>query len=366
MEYNKIATISKRAYAGTISGYNWPERRTTDGLEHGEDKTNEALIIGNKPTATYTGSTVPGVAGTPLTSPPKKPDSGTEAPVSVFTGVAPEDILTKKAAAKVKPPKMPVASPIPAVKPDDNWVKDALKRPVTGNRDPLVPAFTMAKHRSDGKGFLSNLHLDSLDNAIRKITINPLGRSLLTGGALGLGAYAAAPMLARMYGATLGTRNVDAYGNEVPMHPKDRLMFAGALGLLGFGGAAALSWDKNRSLGGLLRYQPKQMAPLLRKEESMLTRSDVIPMSMAKEGILTNPNMSLEMKANALGLLNAIPATGNQPISGADIISAAVSTGASAATGAAIGFLTAAALGLPSPAKAATVTGIGSALLHNL
>lgn len=366
MEWNKTATLSKQAYAGTISGYNWPERHTTDGVEHGEDKTNEALIVGNKPTATYTGSTVPGVAGTPLTSPPKKPDSGTEAPVSVFVGVAPEDILTKKAAAKVKPPKLPKAPEIPTVKPDDNWVKDALNRPATGSNDPLVPAFTMAKYRGAGSGFLNKLPLDRFDNAIRTITVNPLGKALLTGGALGLGAYAAAPALMRMYGATTGQPMADEYGNPMPMHPKDRLMFAAALGLSGAGGSAALSWDKNRSFGGLLRYQPKQVRPMLRKTESALSRSDVIPMSMAKEGILTNQNLSLEMKANALGLLNAIPATGNQPISGADIVSAAVSTGASAAAGAAIGFLTAAALGLPSPTKAAAITGIGNALLHNL
>lgn len=366
MERNKIAMLSKRAYTGTISGYNWPSRYVTDGVSHGEDKQNEALTVGNKSTATYTGDTVPDAAGTPLTSPPAKPDSSTEPPVSTFVGVSPEDILTKKAAAKVKAPKLPSTPVLPPAGPDNNWVKDALKRPSIGIGDPLVPAFTAASIRNSGEGFLKHFKLDSMNNALRKVTVNPLGKALLVGGALGLGSYVAAPALTRMYGAALGQPTTDMYGNPIQPSPQDRLKFAAAIGLLGAGGAAALSWDKNRPAGGLLKYQPTQMRPLLRKNESLLSHNDVIPMSMAKEGILTNPNLSLGMKANALGLLNAIPATGNQPVSGADIIGAAVSTGASAAAGAAVGFFTAAALGLPSPMKAAAVTGIGNAVLHNL
>ena len=78
--------------------------------------------------------------------------------------------------------------------------------------------------------------------------------------------------------------------------------------------------------------------------------------------IIHNHDLAPEMKENALSLLGSIDTTGNDTITGGQLVGQAIATGKSAAAGAAVGFLTAKALGLPTPRSAAIVGAVSNTL----
>lgn len=232
------------------------------------------------------------------------------------------------------------------------------------------------------KGWASNWNLGSIDDAVRTVTINPLGRSLMLGGLLAGGTYLAGPMIGRISRNIFGTQQeYDEYGRPIDISEHDRKWLTGIAGGLGFLGSAALSFDSKRPFWSLMKYpskeprypnQPTAQQPPQQTARNIpsinpmqrtasMGRDDLIPLSMAKEGIMSNPNLSLEMKSRSLDVLNSFP-NQNQAVSSNDIVNTAVNTGISGLTGYAVGYLTSTALGLGNPNQVGRTTGIVSAI----
>lgn len=131
---------------------------------------------------------------------------------------------------------------------------------------------------------------------------------------------------------------------DTPEERKDRNK-AWGWGLGGLGALAflAANYRPNEPGNGLLVYNP------MTKEASLpaLTLDD------SRAMIMSNPGLDPAQRAMSMGLLNTFNAPPTTPITGTDLVGQAIDTGMSAAFGAAVGYLTANALGLPNPRSTA-------------
>lgn len=230
----------------------------------------------------------------------------------------------------------------------------------------------------NGGGLADSWKLYKLDDAVRAVTINPLIRSLLAGGLLAGGTWLAGPAIGRVSRDVFGMpQQHDEYGRPVDITSKDRKWLTGIAGGLGFLASALPSLDTRRPFWGLMSYYPKRTAfyestpyltenrpayPMQRTASAgFYGRDELIPLSMAKEGILANPRLNMEMKSRSLDLLNSFQ-TQNQEVSSNDLVNKAVNSGISGLTGYAVGYLTSSVLGLGKPSQVAPRVGIMSAI----
>jgi hypothetical protein len=124
----------------------------------------------------------------------------------------------------------------------------------------------------------------------------------------------------------------------------------GGLGALAFLAAnyRTNAWDK-----GMLTYSP------MSKESSGW---DSLTLEDSKALIMSNPDLNYDQRMMSLSLLNTFNSSPTTPINGPTLVGQAIDTGLSAATGAAVGYLTANALGLPNPRSTAILGAVTNTL----
>lgn len=232
----------------------------------------------------------------------------------------------------------------------------------------------MDKIAKDSRG-LFGFNFDTLDNITRAISFNsPLAKALILGGTGFIAAKKAAPVLSSILSPSL--RSTDRTFYDMPKAEQKSLS-----NLLGLTTAAALAlptvvnnFDKDSPWFGLKQFPEKQsyndfMSSLkkifLNKQSNGLGFNpydpmQAIPLSTAKDTILSHPTLTPMTKATSLGILNTFPT--NTQVTGKNIIDRAVSTGIDFLKGGAFGAITAYALGLPNPYSTAAITGTLNAI----
>ena len=108
------------------------------------------------------------------------------------------------------------------------------------------------------------------------------------------------------------------------------------------------AWDK-----GMLTYHP------MTKNASAFNS---LSLDDSRAMIMSNPGLTDTQKMMSMGLLNTFNAQPAMPITGSTLVGQAIDTGISAATGAAVGYLTANALGLPNPRSTAILGAVTNTL----
>lgn len=215
------------------------------------------------------------------------------------------------------------------------------------------------------KGFLGDATLRKPAKLWRGLTLgSPLVGAALIGGGLAAAGWYGAPWIQRVLAPKFGI-DPDEYGWEDQSVAEQRAARKNSAWLLGgLGALAALapyaSWDAPGF--GMLKYAPMgtpAKAPM-QKRESLGWSS--LPINGAMNMILNNQEMSDRTKMNSLALLASFNAPPTTQITGNDLIGQAVGTGLSAATGAAVGFVTAKALGLPNPSSTAILGAVANTL----
>ena len=203
------------------------------------------------------------------------------------------------------------------------------------NTDQSISTDSKIPQLSGKGGWASNWDLGKIDDTFRKVTVNPLIRSLMIGGLIGGGTWLAGPMIGRLSRSMLGTQQQhDEYGNPVDITASDRRNLALLTGLGAAGISAAMSFDSKRPFWSLWKYPEKRSpyAQPMQKTAYVYGREDLIPLNMAKETILSNPKMTNEMKARSLDVLNMFPEQ-KQSVNSYDIVNKAVQTGQPDVTG---------------------------------
>ena len=172
-----------------------------------------------------------------------------------------------------------------------------------------------------------------------------------------LGGYHLSPKIERILSPSFGA---DQYFETEEERKKRRKKWGIRLAALMGLGFLGTQFSPGRKNYGLLQYRPMGDDEPIQKEAS--GPYDHLTIGESAQLILNNPNLDDTMKANALTLLHSFDAPANTPINGGSLVGQAIGTGLSAMQGAAIGFLTANALGLPNPSSTAILGAVQSTL----
>lgn len=231
--------------------------------------------------------------------------------------------------------------------------------------------------RGGSPGIL-NFNMDTLDNVLRAVSLNsPAIKMALFGTGAYFAGKALTPMAARLLSPSFKTLKnfprIQQLGESIDydeMYPEDQESLKSNFG----GIAAALTilptlihnFDYKKPLLGYAQFPEKEsynnflngVKTWLQKDNSALDLSDpmqAIPLSMAKDTIMSHPTLTPMTKATSMGILNTFPENSN--INGKSVIDRAVSTGIDFLAGGALGAITAHAIGLPNPYTTGILTG---------
>ena len=277
--------------------------------------------------------------------------------------------------------------------------------------DALSRSDVVEKLGEQSKGFLSKLdglfntkNLGKVDDFAKKLMFNsPLVRAGLLGTAGWFAGRYATPWVFNTANkilpwSVLPKIDKDAYGR--PILNEEDAKWAGGLTAAALGLASLIpEFDTKRPWWGFKTFRKKSSADVpytysMYKKANMYGMMPVgmppptmgmmpalpymnamnnpymqpaLPLGTAREMIAGNATMSPATRMGAMDVLNAMP---NQdpaaPVTGSSIIDTAVKNGLSALGDAAIGYVTANALGLSNPAGIARMTGATSFILRDL
>ena len=192
-------------------------------------------------------------------------------------------------------------------------------------------------------------------NWFRKATFNKpwvgAGLIALLSGALG---YKYGPYIDRLLSPRLGF-NSDYDLDEGPSTAR-KVAWGTGTGVLAGLSFLGAHYDPNRKYYGLHEYAPMRM----NKTASLSNYG--LPIETSERMIWNNHELSPEQKGNALTLLHSFDAPPQTQITGNSLVGQAIATGLSAAKGAAVGFMTAKALGLPNPQSTAILGAMSNTL----
>ena len=220
------------------------------------------------------------------------------------------------------------------------------------------------------KDGMFNWNFDKLDNVVRAATFNsPLVKMGLLGALGYFGGRKLAPTITRVISPHIPGVMKDSQGNPIntadswsTMNEKDQNDLRNTMGwgLAGLLAAPTLLNNLNfkEPLWGLGQFSSKH----LEKNNSAwaippdpFAEAPTLPVNYARDVIMSSPDLKTEVKATALGVLDAFPA--NAQVTSSSIIDKAIETGWDAVKGGAVGFVTAKALGLPNPLVTAGIFG---------
>lgn len=188
----------------------------------------------------------------------------------------------------------------------------------------------------------------------RNLTFNS---PLVGAGALGLLAggigYKLAPYIDRILSPKFGGgRYYDDLSED--QRKKRKLLWGTGAGLLTAMGFLSTQYTPDRPWNGMKTYAPMTIP----KHASF----DGLRLDDCSRLIMSNDDLTREQKENSLRLLNSFDAPPQTVVTGNNLVGQAIGSGITAATGAAVGFLTAKALGLPNPRSTAILGAVGSTL----
>lgn len=200
-------------------------------------------------------------------------------------------------------------------------------------------------------GFLS-FNLERPVKIFRKATFNsPLVGAAALGLLVGGLGYHYGPTLDRLLSPKFGGGNFyDGYSDE-DITRRKRFWGTGA-GLLTALGFLATQYDARKPWAGFKEYAPMD----LHKHANLPSLS----IDDSTRLILQDNALDQSQKEVAISLLRSFDMPPKTQITGNDLVGQAISTGLSAATGAAVGFLTANALGLPNPKSTAILGAVAN------
>lgn len=246
-----------------------------------------------------------------------------------------------------------------------NYTGVQTKAPVeTEERSSATPEY---------KGWLSTT-LRTPNRLFRAATFqSPIVGTLALTALASLAGWHAAPLVDRIVSPRFG-------GMPAPDEDtlkKRRRAWAIGLGTLAGLGFLGMHVSPNREGYGLLQYPSMDVEPPVSTSSGELQKTGSDPFSGLSiqdctDLIKANNSLTPEMKINALSLLRSFDAPPTTTVNGGSLVGQAIDTGLSAAAGAAIGFITANALGLPNPSSTAILgavqntMGTGPALATSL
>lgn len=378
--------IKKTAFVDTMSADNYPQGKQDKRDTFDPDINNADTIF------TYLHEQRDDVdAGNDKTSEPGAQLTDNNTLPDTDNGLLPEDSVLNKSAN--------IFSRI-----SDDFKVSYTPHSDKGVRTPEVAPIKASNFNNQSQGWLR--HIDKYTNTrkisdfARKITFNSpiIGASMLAVPTY-FGAKWAAPYIIKgVDNLFLGGQAYQYDANGKPILEEGDDAFAAGVTAAGVGTLALLPhFDRKRKGWGLFSYAPKKTdaekaaeTPVMNyqpptqptspppaakntntdnmnKSANFIGPDEMIPIGDARQYIAANNNLSPVTRAEAMGILNAIPApTPDTNISGGDILNAAVKTGMSALGDAAIGYVTASALGLKNPLTVAAGVGATSFVIRDL
>ena len=190
----------------------------------------------------------------------------------------------------------------------------------------------------------------------RKGTMAPIGSALAAAGIAGVGAYYAAPWIARKLKDKLPKKVNPEMTEEEILKMRNRMALLAALGVGGL--SVATHFDKRAPVGSMTNwnYIPKK-AMLADFSNAAVMAQDMIPLDHAKEIVANDRFLTSGQKAAIGTIFDSTPdKTGD--VSMADITSGAVRAGLGFAGGAIAGYALGKIFALPaSVTRAASITG---------
>lgn len=224
---------------------------------------------------------------------------------------------------------------------------------------------------STPKGWLTDKTLEGPAKLWRTVTFNsPLVGAAILGGTTALAGWHLSPWIDRIISPKFSEDDQQASDDQQSweyMSSEERRdkRKTNAIwgGLLGTMAALAPVVTTKKPYLGLLSYGP------MHKNNNMW---GAIPIGAGMDMINNNHELSDAAKLSSLALLGSFNAPPTATVTGNDLIGQAIGTGISAAKGAAVGFMTAKALGLSNPGSTAILgavtntLGLGPALAGSL
>ena len=383
------SSLAKKAYAGNIQGFNIPNGRSSHDNDEDTVTANDIFSHLNE---TNSMGAVEKESVNVLTDSDDVQNNDAATSANLIEDTA--NYTTKMAAADDYDDS--------AYKPIDPSAFDAIRT------KPLTTANVMKGVGHQAKGLLSKLdrvfnlkNLGKADSVSKTLMLNsPLVRAGLLGAAGWFAGKYATPFVFNTANKllpwkVLPTIDKDEYGK--PILSNEDANWAGGLTAAALGLASLIpSFDTSRPWWGLGSFRKKASTDVsyryrMRKRANMYGMfpppmamgimpqqpymqgmgnpymQPAMPLGIAREVIAGNTSMSPVTRMGAMNVLNAMPdqdpAT---PVTSGSIIDTAVRNGLSALGDAAIGYVTANALGLSNPAGIARMTGATSFILRDL